>query len=84
MSGALKVSGAELAPLLGAFDQAELAQVLRAVKFNANIAGTRAGVAFSPLTMEAVFAGEGIPNSPATLVMDADATLNLDADAATP
>ena len=83
VSGALKVSGAELAPLLGAFDQAELAQILRAVKFNANIAGTRAGVVFKPLTMEAVFAGEGIPNSPATVVMDADATLNLDADAAT-
>ena len=83
VSGALKVSGAELAPLLGAFDQAELAQVLRAVKFNANIAGTRASVAFKPLTMEAVFAGADIPNSPATIVMDADAALNLDADAAT-
>lgn len=83
VSGALQVSGAELAPLLRAFDQAELAQVLRAVKFNANIAGTRAGIALRPLTMEAVFAGEGIPNSPATIVMDADAALNLDADAAT-
>lgn len=83
VSGALQVSGAELAPLLRAFDQAELAQVLRAVKFNANIAGTRAGIALKPLTMEAVFAGEGIPNSPATIVMDADAALNLDADAAT-
>lgn len=83
VSGALQVSGAELAPLLRAFDQAELAQVLRAVKFNANIAGTRAGIALKPLTMEAVFAGEGIPNSPATIVMDADAELNLEADAAT-
>lgn len=83
VSGALQVSGAELAPLLRAFDQAELAQVLRAVKFNANLAGTRAGIALRPLTMEAVFAGEGIPNSPATIVMDADAALNLDADAAT-
>ena len=83
VSGALQVSGAELAPLLQAFDQDELAQVLRAVKFNANIAGTRAGIALRPLTMEAVFAGEGIPNSPATIVMDADAALNLDADAAT-
>ena len=83
VSGALQVSGAELAPLLRAFDQAELGQVLRAVKFNANIAGTRAGVALRPLTMEAVFAGAGIPNSPATIVMDADAALNLDADAAT-
>lgn len=83
VSGALQVSGAELAPLLQAFDQAELAQVLRAVKFNANIAGTRAGITLRPLTMEAVFAGEGIPNSPATIVMDADAALNLDADAAT-
>lgn len=83
VSGALQVSGAELASLLRAFDQAELAQVLRAVKFNANIAGTRAGIALKPLTMEAVFAGEGIPNSPATIVMDADAALNLDADAAT-
>ena len=83
VSGALQVSGAELASLLQAFDQDELAQVLRAVKFNANIAGTRAGIALKPLTMEAVFAGEGIPNSPATIVMDADAVLNLDADAAT-
>lgn len=83
VSGALQVSGAELAPLLQAFDQDELAQVLRAVKFNANIAGTRAGIALRPLTMEAVFAGAGIPNSPATIVMDADAALNLDADAAT-
>ena len=82
VSGALEVSGAELGPLLQAFDQAELAQVLRAVEFNANIAGTRAGIALEPLTMEAVFAGEGIPNSPATIVMDADAALNLDADAA--
>lgn len=83
VSGALQVSGAELAPLLRVFDQAELAQVLRAVEFNANIAGTRAGVALKPLTMEAVFAGASIPNSPATIVMDADAELNLDADAAT-
>lgn len=83
VSGALQVSGAELAPLLRAFDQAELAQVLRAVEFNANIAGTRAGIALKPLTMEAVFAGASIPNSPATIVMDADAALNLDADAAT-
>ena len=83
VSGALQVSGAELAPLLQAFDQAELGQVLRAVEFNANIAGTRAGIALRPLTMEAVFAGAGIPNSPATIVMDADAALNLDADAAT-
>ena len=83
VSGALQVSGSELAPLLQAFDQAELGQVLRAVKFNANIAGTRAGIALKPLTMEAVFAGAGIPNSPATIVMDADAALNLNADAAT-
>ena len=82
VSGALEVSGAELGPLLRAFDQAELAQVLRSVEFNANIAGTRAGIALEPLTMEAVFAGESIPNSPATIVMDADAALNLDADAA--
>ena len=59
VSGALKVSGAELGPLLRAFDQAELAQVLRAVEFNANIAGTRAGIALEPLTMEAVCAARG-------------------------
>ncbi len=83
VSGNLNVKGAEISGLLTAFDQADLAQVLRSVELDTRIQGTRAGIALAPLALEAVIAGKDIPGSPVKVVLDADAKINLDEETLT-
>ena len=83
VSGNLNVKGAEISGLLTAFDQADLAQVLRSVELDTRIQGTRAGIALAPLALEAVVAGKDIPGSPVKVALDADAKINLDEETLT-
>ena len=79
VSGNLKVRGAEMSGLLTAFGQAGLARTLQSLEFETRVQGTRSGIALAPLALEAVFAGEGIPDSPAKVALDvADAGIDLD------
>lgn len=79
VSGNLKVRGAEMSGLLTAFGQAGLARILQSLEFETRMQGTRSGIALAPLALEATFAGEGIPDSPAKVALDvADAGIDLD------
>lgn len=84
VSGNLKARGAEMSGLLTAFGQAGLARTLQSLELETRVRGTRSGIALTPLALEATFAGEGIPDSPAKVTLDvADAGIDLDEGALT-
>ena len=69
--GALTARAAEPSGLLTALGQAGLARTLRSAKFEARLQGGRAGITLAPLALQAVFAGEDVPGSPAAVTLDA-------------
>ena len=82
VSGSLEIRGADMSGLLMAFDRPGLARTLQSLELETRMQGTRSGIALAPLALEAVFAGEGIPDSPAKVVLDvADATFDPDKEA---
>ncbi len=79
VSGNLKVRGDDVSGLLMAFGQAGLARTLQSLELETRVQGTRSGISLAPLALEATFAGEGIPDSPAKVTLDvADAGIDLD------
>lgn len=69
--GALTARAAEPSGLLTALGQAGLARTLQSAKFEARLQGGRAGITLAPLALQAVFAGEDVPGSPAAVTLDA-------------
>ncbi len=78
VDGNLNVKGKRIAGLLTALDQDGLAQVLQSVELDTRVQGTGEGVTLETMALQAVFAGEDIPGSPATMTLNADTRLNLD------
>ena len=79
VSGNLKVRGDDMSGLLMVFGQAGLARTLQSLELETRVQGTRSGISLAPLALEATFAGEGIPDSPAKVTLDvADAGIDLD------
>ena len=79
VSGNLKVRGNDVSGLLMAFGQAGLARTLQSLELETRVQGTRSDISLAPLALEATFAGEGIPDSPAKVTLDvADAGIDLD------
>ena len=78
VDGNLNVKGNRIAGLLTALDQPGLAQVLQSVELDTRVQGTGEGIALETMSLQAVFAGEDIPGSPATMTLNADTRLNLD------
>ena len=76
--GNLNIRGNRIAGLLTALDQAGLAQVLQSVELDTRVEGTGKGISLETMSLKAVFAGEDIPGSPATMTLNADTRLDLD------
>ena len=78
VSGHLKVRGSDLSGLLVALGQDGLARTLQSLELETRAQGTGSGITLAPLALEATFAGEGIPDSPAKMTLDvADAGMDL-------
>jgi uncharacterized protein involved in outer membrane biogenesis len=78
MKGKLNVTSKTPKPLLTALGQADLAQVLKSIDINTGINGNTSNLNLKPLSLEAVFSGKNIPNSPVKLTVQADSEINLD------
>ena len=80
VTGNLAISGTNMSAVLAAIDQQAAAEVLRDFNVKSGISGTRSDISLKPLALTATFAGKQIPNSPATLTLNADTRIDLDSD----
>ena len=78
MAGKLVIASKTPKPLLTVLGQADLAQVLQSIDINTGINGNTNSLSLKPLTLEAIFSGKNIPNSPVKLMVKADSDINLD------
>ncbi len=78
MGGQFMITSKEPKPLLRAMGQADLAEVLQSIEINTGINGNTNKLSLKPLSLNAVFAGKKIPNSPVKLSVKADSTINLE------
>lgn len=78
VDGALTLTGQNLRGLLRALEQPELGDVLQNVSLQVGVSGSRTALIASPVALNLVFSGDRIPNSPATVTLNADSKLNLD------
>jgi AsmA protein len=83
LDGQINISGRNLGQILTAFDQSDLAEVIESLEFEAGLSGSRNNMAISPMTLDLVLSGPDIPNSPVTLALNADSTVNLDTESLT-
>jgi len=83
LDGQITISGRNLGQILTAIDQPDLAEVIDSMDFEAGISGSRINLAISPMSLDLVLPGPDIPNSPVTLALNADSTLNLDTESLT-
>ncbi len=77
LDGKLVISSKQPKPLLTALGQADLAQVLKSIDINSGISGNADRFDLKPLSLAAVFSGKQIPNSPVTLKVDADSSIDM-------
>ena len=78
VSGNLKIRGSDLSGLLVALGQDGLARTLQSLELETRAQGTSTAVTLAPLALEAMFAGEGIPDPPAKMTLAvADARMDL-------
>jgi uncharacterized protein involved in outer membrane biogenesis len=78
MTGKVTVNSQDPKPLLTALGQADVAQVLKSIDINTGINGNTNNLQLKPFSMEGVFSGRNIPNSPAKLIVNADSEINLE------
>lgn len=77
VAGELSVSGSNLGTLLGVLDYPEIAEVTRSLAINLAFSGTSNNLSVNPARVELVLAGNRIPNSPATVALDAVSRINV-------
>ncbi|MDT8399865.1 MAG: AsmA family protein, partial [Pseudomonadales bacterium] len=77
LKGSLDLRGDNLGQVLKALDQADLADVVQSMNLSLVAIGDRSDLRISPLNLALVLAGPRIPNSPATVSLQADTLLNL-------
>jgi AsmA protein len=78
MGGKFSVTSKTPKPLLRAMGQADLAKVLQSIDLNTGINGNTSSLSLKPLSLDVVFAGKKIPNSPVKLSVKADSNINLE------
>jgi len=78
MGGKFTISSKSPKPLLRAVGQADLAEVLQSIDINTGVNGNTNKLSLKPLSLNAVFAGKKIPNSPVNLSVKADSNINLE------
>lgn len=78
MGGKFSVTSETPKPLLIAIGQADLAEVLQSIDLNTGINGNTNNLSLKPFSLDAVFSGKKIPNSPVKLSVKADSNINLE------
>lgn len=78
VDGKFTLHGEKLTPVLTAFDQKELGEVLQVINIDAGVSGTGKEIILNPLAVKATLAGKQVPNSPAEVTLNADARINLE------
>lgn len=78
MTGKLVVNSQAPKSLLTALGQADIAKVLKSININTDINGNTQKLSLKPFSLEGVFSGKNIPNSPVTLNVKADSDINLE------
>ncbi|MFT5395061.1 MAG: AsmA protein, partial [Gammaproteobacteria bacterium] len=78
MGGKFSITSKTPKPLLIAMGQADLAEVLQTIDLNTGINGNTTNLSLKPLSLDVVFSGKKIPNSPVSLSVKADSSINLE------
>ena len=78
MAGKFSIVSKTPKPLLRAVGQADLAEVLQTIDLNTGINGNTTNLSLKPLSLDVVFSGKKIPNSPVNLSVKADSSINLE------
>jgi uncharacterized protein involved in outer membrane biogenesis len=78
MGGKFSITSKSPKPLLRAMGQADLAEVLKTIDLNTGINGNTTNLSLKPLSLDVVFSGKKIPNSPVKLSVKADSSINLE------
>ncbi|GJM04055.1 MAG: hypothetical protein DHS20C09_00460 [marine bacterium B5-7] len=78
MGGKFSITSKTPKPLLRAMGQADLAEVLQSIDLNTGINGNTTNLSLKPLSLDVVFSGKKIPNSPVNLSVKADSNINLE------
>ncbi|MDA0688760.1 MAG: AsmA family protein [Proteobacteria bacterium] len=77
VSGELSLSGSNLGTLLTVLEYPEIAEVTRSLAVNLAFSGTSNALLVNPARVELVLAGNRIPNSPATVALNASSRINV-------
>ena len=78
MDGNFTVNSKNPKPLLTAMGQADVAKVLQSISLNTGISGNTSDLSLKPFSLDAVFSGKKIPNSPVKLTVQADSKINME------
>jgi AsmA protein len=78
MNGKISINSQNPKPLLSALGQADVAQVVKSISITTGINGNSSNLSLKPFSLEGIFSGKNIPNSPVKLVVKADSEINLD------
>ncbi len=76
VNGKFKLHGENLQPLLAALGKKDLGNVLQTIDIDTAVKNEGNEITLSPLQVKSVFAGKDIPDSPATVSIQADTRLN--------
>ncbi len=77
VNGALTLDGNNLPALLRALEQPDLAEVLQAVSLEMRFGGSSNNLSVNPARAQLILSGRQIPNSPATITLDAASRINV-------
>ncbi|MCG8379258.1 MAG: AsmA family protein, partial [Proteobacteria bacterium] len=80
MDGKISIISKDPKPLLTAVGQADIAKVLKSIDINTGIKGNMSNLNLKPLAFKSVFSGKNIPNSPVTLSVNADTSIDMNAN----
>lgn len=77
VSGALSLSGSNLQRLLAVLEYPDIAEVARSISISLQFSGTSNNLSVNPARVELVLAGNRIPNSPATIALNAASRIDV-------
>ena len=80
MQGNIEIISKKPKSLLTAFGQSDVAEVLKSFNINTKISGNASVINLEPISLNAVFSGKNIPNSPVQLKINSNSVINLKKD----
>ena len=80
LDGSLSLSSDTLGEVLEAIGQQELAEVVHSIDIDVQASGKPENLQLSPFSLDLVLSGAQIPNSPVSLALTANSSINLNAE----